>query len=97
MARFGSTVSPLGDLQHASLHWQNVAHHHHDDGSYHPDDSSESVQHVVIDHVNVLIALTALPAHGLPCLASVVPGGWQDAAAPNPALDGLLRPPRPRA
>jgi hypothetical protein len=36
MARIGSTVNVLADLQHAALHWQEQSHHHHEDGTYPP-------------------------------------------------------------
>lgn len=97
MARVGSTVNPLADLQHATLHWQGEAHHHHEDGSYHRDDSKESVQHVVTDPLNPSLALAALSLHDFPLLRSAAPDGWRDRLVPDPALDGLLRPPRSHA
>ena len=97
MARIGSTVNPLADLEHATLHWQGVAHHHHEDGSYHQDDSKESVQHVVTDHLNASLALTAASWHDFTPLGSVAPDGLRERLVPNPPLDGLLRPPRFRA
>lgn len=97
MARIGSTVNALADLAHATLHWQAEAHHHHDDGSYHLDDSKESVQHVVIDHLNASLALAAASLHDFPPLGSAAPDGLRERPVPDPALDGLLRPPRLRA
>ncbi len=94
MARIGSTVNALADLQHASLHWQGEAHHHHEDGSYHQDDSKESMQHVVTDHVNASLALTAGSLHDFTPLGSVAPEALRERLVPNPAVDGLLRPPR---
>lgn len=94
MARIGSTVNALADLEHATLHWQGQGHHHHDDGSYHQDDSNESVQHVVADQLNASLALAASSPHEFPPLASVAPDGLHERPAPNPTLDGLFRPPR---
>jgi hypothetical protein len=94
MARIGSTVNPLADLEHATLHWQGEAHHHHEDGSYHQDDSKESVQHVVTDHLNASLALAASSSHDFTPLVSAAPDGLHERLVPNPALDGLLRPPR---
>ena len=97
MARIGSTVNVLADLEHATLHWQGEAHHHHEDGSYHQDDSKESVQHVVTDHLNASLALTAASSHDFMPLGSFARDGLNERLVPNPALDGLLRPPRFRA
>lgn len=97
MARVGSTVNAMADLAHATLHWQEVAHHHHGDGSYHRDDSKESVKHVVTDHLSASLALAAPTAHDFPALGSGAPGDLRTTAFPNPTLEGLLRPPRPRA
>ncbi len=97
LARVGSTVNPLTDLAHATLHWQVEAHHHHEDGSYHLDDSKESVKHVVTDHLNASLDMAVAPAHDFPPLGSAAPDGVQEQRVPNPALDGLLRPPRLRA
>jgi hypothetical protein len=97
MARVGSTVNPLADLEHATLHWHEEAHHHHEDGSYHLDDSKESVQHVVTDHLNASLAPAASSSHVFPPLGSAPPDGLPGQRVPNPSLDGLFRPPRLRA
>ena len=97
LARVGSTVNPLADLHHAALHWQGEAHHHHDDGSYHLDDSKESVQHMVADSLSASLAMAAPSLHDLPPQGSAAPGGLHATPVPNPTLDGLLRPPRPRS
>jgi hypothetical protein len=97
MARVGSTVNALADLEHATLHWQEEGHHHHEDGSYHQDDSKESVQHVVTDHLNASLALAAASSHDFPPLGSAAPDGLHERLVPSPALDGLLRPPRSRS
>ena len=97
MARAGSTVNPLVDLAHATLHWQKVGHHHHEDGSYHQDDSAESVQHMAADQLNASLALPALPLHDVPPVRSAAPDSLRLMRVPSPTLDGLLRPPRARA
>jgi hypothetical protein len=97
LARVGSTVNALADLEHAALHWQEKAHHHHEDGSYHLDDSKESTQHVLTDHVSATAALMVALSQDFPLQGSAAPGGLHDTVVPNPTLDGLLRPPRPRS
>jgi hypothetical protein len=97
LARPGSTINVLTDLKHAALHWQEEAHHHHEDGSYHLDDSNESAQHVLSDHVNATVALMVASSYDFPHLGSAAPGGLHDTLVPNPTLDGLLRPPRSRS
>ena len=97
LARAGSTVNALADMAHTALHWQEAGHHHHEDGSYHRDDSPESVQHVVIDHVTASAALPVSASHDVPSLAAAAPDGLNEAAVPDPDPDGLLRPPRSRS
>lgn len=97
LARAGSTVNAMADAQHAALHWQDQSHHHDDDGSYHVDDSQESVQHVLSDHLSLTAALNSASAHALLASATLAPRGLLERLAPAPTLDGLLRPPRPRA
>ena len=94
LARVGSTVNVLADLEHAALHWQEEQHHHHDDGSYHLDDSKDSVQHVLCDHVTANGALLLTASHDFPPLGSAAPEGLHERLVPDPPLDGLLRPPR---
>lgn len=96
MARVGSTVNPLADLAHATLHWLEEAHHHHEDGSYHLDDSKESVQHMVTDHLYASLDMVAMSLHPFSRLGSAAPDGLNGQGVPNPPLDGLLRPPRLR-
>ena len=93
-ARVGSTVNALADVEHATLHWQDETHHHHEDGRYHQDDSKESVQHVLTDHLNASLALAASCSHDVLCLGSAAPVARHERLVPEPALDGLLRPPR---
>ena len=97
MARVGSTVNAMADLEHATLHWQEKAHHHHEDGSYHLDDSKESVQHGVMDNLNAPLALAAASTHNFPPLGLAAPSGLHEPLVPSPALAGLFRPPRSRA
>ena len=94
LARAGSTVNALADMEHTALHWQEEGHHHHEDGSYHLDNSPESVQHVIIDHVSVFAALLVSALHDFPPLGSAAPGGLHKAPVPDPDPEGLLRPPR---
>ena len=97
LARPGSTVNVLADLQHAVLHLQEEAHHHHDDGSYHLDDSKESAQHLLCDYVSANLATLAAALPLFLPLGSTAPVGVGHQAAPEPAPEGLLRPPRSRA
>jgi hypothetical protein len=97
LARAGSTVNVLADVAHTALHWQGEGHHHHEDGSYQLDDSSESVQHVLGDHVGTTPALVVGAAHDFPTFGSTAPGDLCQRFVPDPALDGLLRPPRTRS
>jgi hypothetical protein len=96
-ARAGSTANALADLGHAALHWQEEGHHHHEDGSYHLDESKESAQHVLSDHVSAAAALMVPASHDFPPLGSAAPGGLHERLVPDPMLDGLLRPPRSRS
>ena len=98
LARPGSTVRLLEDFEHAALHWQAAGHHHHDDGTYHVDDSSESVQHVVTDHASAsAAALIASIDHDFAIAPSEKPSALRQALVTHPFLDGLLRPPRLRS
>jgi len=94
IARAGSPVNALADPEHAALHLQEKGHHHHEDGSFHLDDSSESVQHVLSDNVNATAALPVSPPRDFALQVSRAPGGWPDALPPHPYLEGPLRPPR---
>lgn len=97
LARAGSTVNALTDLAHATLHWQEEGHHHQEDGSYQLDNSSESVQHLLSDHVGAAAVFMVSSSQVFPAPGSDAPGGLHETSAPNPVLDGLLRPPRPRS
>ena len=97
LARLGSTVNALADREHTALHWHEVGHHHLDDGSLQLDDSKESAQHVLSDHLSATAALLVPTAHDFPSLGSVAPADLHATRVPNPTLDGLLRPPRARS
>ena len=97
LARPGSAATVIADLEHAGLHWQEEGHHHHDDGSYHLDDSPESVQHIISDHVSASAALLVTSSHDFPPLASALSAGLHKAPVPDPDAEGLLRPPRSRS
>ena len=93
----GSTESALADLEHATPHWQEEGHHPHDDGSYHQDDSKESVQHVLGDPGGATAALLVGASHDVPSPGCAAPDGLHGTRVPNPTADGLLRPPRLRS
>lgn len=97
VARAGSTMNASAGLEHAVLHWQEVGHHHHQDGSFHLDDSKDSAQHLLCDHLSATAAPMVSATHDFPPLASAAPGSMHEAVAPDPTLDGLLRPPRHRS
>ncbi len=93
LARAGSTIDALVDLQHAVLHWDDESHHHHDDGSYHVGDSDESTRHMMSDHVSAsaLMVNADLPVVRMGVAA---PAACDASTHPHPVLDGPLRPPR---
>jgi len=97
VARADSASTSPSDLEHSSLHWQATGHHHHHDGSFHQDQSDESLQHVSSDHIGGHLELLGSISHALPPAGSVLRAEWHDAAAPDPFPDGLLRPPSPRS
>ena len=97
LARIGSTVNALADMQHAVLHWQGESHHHHEDGSHHLDDSKESTQHMAAENLSASLVLTAPSSHDFPSMGSAAPDDLHETPVPNPTIDGLLRPPRARA
>ena len=96
VARAGSTMNVSAGVKHAALHWQEVGHHHHQDGSYHLDDSNDSAQHLLCDHLSATAAPMVSAPHDFSPLASAAPGSMHETAVPDPTLDGLLRPPRHR-
>ncbi|MBA2721371.1 MAG: hypothetical protein H0U56_00420 [Methylibium sp.] len=94
LARAGSTVEAVSDPAHAALHWQDEGHHHHDDGSHHFDDSDDSVQHLFVDHVTAPVALLHAVSTSMAPLGSCAPSPQCVSMAPQPFIDGPLRPPR---
>jgi hypothetical protein len=92
-----TTVSGLGDLAHAALHWHETSHRHLEDGSIQLDDSTESTLHVLGDTATASPALPTRPEHDIAPLASSPPDGLHERLVPDPTLDGLLRPPRSHA
>ena len=97
LARVGSTVNVLIDLEHAALHWQDKSHHHHDDdGSYHLDDSNDAAEHLQSDHVTATTALLVTASHSFQPAGSAAPSGLRKPHVTDPPPDGLLRPPRAR-
>lgn len=97
LARIGSTVNVLADVEHAALHWLGSSHHHHDDGDYHLDESAEGVQHVLTDQFSAPLEMLTRSANAFPPLPSPAPGPQRALRLPSPPLDGLLRPPRRHA
>jgi len=97
MARMGSTVNVLVDVQHAALHWQEEGHHHHEDGSYQLDDSTASAQHLAVEQLSASMEMTAPSSLDFPPMGPAAPDSRLKAPVSNPTLDGLLRPPRSRA
>lgn len=97
LAQPTSTVNLLADLEHAAMHWEDEPHHHHDDGSYHRDDSQASKFHVFSDQQTVATALLPASSQNFLPIVFVRPCCHRSASAPDPFLDGLLRPPRLRS
>lgn len=97
LARAGSMFGAVADLPHIELHWQDESHHHHDGGANHVDDSAESVQHLLSDHVTSSDG----PLPGVSSTvhrATLTPTKPDDEEpGPHPLLDGAFKPPRPTA
>ncbi|MDP1645042.1 MAG: hypothetical protein Q8L71_06010 [Thiobacillus sp.] len=94
LARTGSMSGAVADLPHFELHWQDEGHHHHEGGSSHIDDSTESVQHSVSDHVTAsdgLLPGVSSPVHRA---MSAPPRPVDEEPGPHPLLDGAFKPPR---
>lgn len=84
----------MADVGHAALHWGGAAHHHHDDGSWHADDSGESLAHVQLDGAPQLAALLPAGAAAPAPVAGLAPDSRCRIVLPAPPPDGLRRPPR---
>jgi hypothetical protein len=94
LARVGSSVVGLADVQHTQLHAQQIAHQHHDDGSYQVDNSLEAAQHVVVDHLNSCAVVDSLYSTRLSLSGGAALGSFKESFLVRHALDGLFRPPR---
>lgn len=93
-ASAGSTLARGSDPVHSALHWQDDGHHHHDDSSYDRDDSAESMQHLMADHVSVFIGLLHAVTTSVPPSGSSRSRASGEDPRPHPFLDGPLKPPR---
>ncbi len=94
---FGTMASAqAASIAHELDHAGGVQHHHDDDGSVHYDNSDESAKHVS-DHS----AAHQPPGLPLPAMPAMLIGpsslqfGDITQFVPDPAPDGLLRPPSP--
>ena len=87
-------LGAAGRAEHDVLHWQNSSHHHHADGATHLDDSNESIQHTHADHgLGWAFLLAGAPAP-MTVQRPPAPAASTSLAAPQPFLEGPLRPPR---
>ncbi len=94
LAHAGSAYDALAVLEHATIGSQGEGHHHHDDGTYHVEDSVESVQHLLADHLTVPLGMLLCIAPSFSPTGSARPGTDYPIASPHPDPDGLFRPPR---
>ena len=94
LARNGPMLGAVADLSHFELHWQDEGHHHHDGGDKHVDDSAESVQHLVSDHVTASDGLLPGVSSTVHRTTSALPKPDDEAPGPHPLLDGAFKPPR---
>jgi hypothetical protein len=95
--QFGTmTSAQAASIAHDLDHAGGVQHHHADDGTVHYDDSDESAKHVS-DH-SPAHQPPGLPLPAMPAMLtgpSSLPFGDITQFVPDPAPDGLLRPPSP--
>ena len=82
------------DESHAMLHWKGEAHHHLDDGSLQHDESEDSTQHLLVDHVLAAPWLVSTRLAALPLVIGECPLSLAGPSIPDPYLPGLRRPPR---
>lgn len=94
LARTGSMLGAVADLPHFELHWQDEGHHHHEGGSNHFDDSAESVQHLVSDHVTASDGPLTGVSSSVHRALSTTPRPGDEEPGPHPLLDGAFKPPR---
>jgi hypothetical protein len=98
MAGAGLTVAHGDGIAHMVLHLDNKPHHHHDDGSFHQDDSDESVKHVSADScANTAGFVPASPAPMPTDFRAVEQLTRPDSVHASPVLEGPRRPPRLQA
>lgn len=93
----GRIAQQTGVLAHAWAHADGVAHHHHDGGDMHadPDARDAPAAHAHADAggpSQVAVLMPVMQPPDLPC-GNVRPG-YAPPCQPDPAPDGLLRPPR---
>ena len=96
LAAVGQSVALASDDSgHALAHWTDRAHHHDDDGTFHDDDSQDSMLH--LQAFDLLSAPVLMPAAALvpeaPAVGERHAMDGLGAAAP-PFIEGLRRPPR---
>ncbi len=94
LARTGSMLGAVADRSHFELHWQDEGHHHHEGGANHFDDSAESVQHLVSDHVTASDGLLPGVSSSVQRARSAPPRPGDEEPGPHPLLDGAFKPPR---
>jgi len=82
------------DESHAMLHWKGEAHHHLDDGSLQHDESTDSTQHLLIDHALSAPWLISTQFAALPLVVGACPLPSVGTSFPDPCLSGPRRPPR---
>jgi hypothetical protein len=82
------------DSAHTMLHMQDSGHHHHEDGSFHADDSDESVLHLLADQGISAAVIFSASAGGFLVRVTLAPAPGDPPSPTSPFLDGHLRPPR---
>ena len=82
------------EREHAVLHLQEAGHHHHDDGAVSIDQSSDSVLHLVSDHLPSASLDTFQSSVFVPDWCSSSPPTLVTAKLPYPVLEGPRRPPK---
>ena len=95
MAQAGLQYGHGDGAAHVVLHLEKEPHHHHDDGTFHQDDTDESVKHVYADSCANTAAF--VPTHA-PSVAREGCALTQSSSVPirhdSPILEGPRRPPR---
>lgn len=93
-AQVDAALPNSAEWVHSVLHWEAEGHHHHDDGSWHLDDSAESIHHVMCDHLSNPVALPQSVVHTQVQGAQMSAPSYVRSGLPAPHLEGPLRPPR---